>query len=97
MLVLLPPRIRALANLGAHVSASAQSLRAKTCTLNWLNAKGHHEMRYRTAVKTGRTAALQAEVLSRGSFVRYSAMVQGFSAGYIRPLVLRLPAPKAAP
>jgi len=54
-------------------------------------------MRYRTAVKTGRTAPMQTEALSRGSFVRYSAMVQGFSAGYIRPLVLRLPAPKVAP
>ena len=54
-------------------------------------------MRYRTAVKTGRTAAMQAEDLSRGSFVRYSAMVEHSSAGYLRPLVLRLPAPKAAP
>jgi hypothetical protein len=54
-------------------------------------------MRYRTAVKTGRTAAMQAEALSRGSFARYSAMVVRLSSGYIRPLLQRLPGPKAAP
>jgi len=54
-------------------------------------------MRYRTALKTGRTAAMQAEALRAGSFVRYTTMVQRFSAGYIRPLALRLPAHRAAP
>ena len=53
-------------------------------------------MRYRTAVKTGRTAAMQVEALRRGSFVTYAGMVERLSAGYIRPLVLRFPAPRAA-
>lgn len=53
-------------------------------------------MRHRTAVKTRRTAAMQADALSRRSFVNYTAMVEHLSAGYIRPLVLRLPAPKVA-
>lgn len=43
-------------------------------------------MRYRTAVKTGRTAALQALALRRGSFGDYVAMVERLSAGYLRPL-----------
>jgi len=46
MLVLSPPRIRALANLRAHVSANAQSLPAQRRTLARLNAKeitGNHE------------------------------------------------------
>ena len=54
-------------------------------------------MRYRTALKTGRTAAMQTDALHAGSFVRYTTMVERFSAGYIRPLTLRLPEPKAAP
>ena len=55
-------------------------------------------MRYRTAVKTGRTAAMQAEALRPGSFVRYATMVDNLSAGYVRPLVLRrLPGPRPAP
>ena len=54
-------------------------------------------MRHRTLVKTGRIAAMQAEALSRPSFIHYTAMVERLSAGYIRPLVLRLPAPKVAP
>jgi len=53
-------------------------------------------MRQRTLVKTGRTAAMQAEALSRRSFVHYAAMVERLSVGYIRPLVQRLPEPKAA-
>jgi len=48
-------------------------------------------MRYRTAVKTGRTAAMQREALRPGSFGRYATMVELFSAGYIRPLPRRLP------
>jgi len=55
-------------------------------------------MRYRTAVKTGRTAAMQALALRPGSFVRYAAMVEQLSAGYVRPLPRRLPAAaRAAP
>jgi hypothetical protein len=54
-------------------------------------------MRYRTAVKTGRTAAMQTDALHAGSFVRYAAMVERFSAGYIRPLVRRLSAAKSVP
>jgi hypothetical protein len=51
-------------------------------------------MRHRTLVKTGRIAAMQAEASSRPSFIHYAAMVERLSAGYIRPLVRRLPAPK---
>jgi hypothetical protein len=51
-------------------------------------------MRHRTLVKTGRIAAMQAEASSRRSFIHYAAMVERLSAGYIRPLVRRLPAPK---
>jgi hypothetical protein len=44
-------------------------------------------MRYRTAVKTLRTAAvLQAPAPSRGSFRDYAAMVERLPAGYLRPL-----------
>jgi len=46
-------------------------------------------MRYRTAVKTGRTAAMQTRGLRTGSFVHYAAMVDRLCAGYIRPLALR--------
>jgi hypothetical protein len=53
-------------------------------------------MRHRTLVKTGRTAAMQAEALSQRSFSHYTAMVERLSAGYIRPLERRLPAPKLA-
>lgn len=53
-------------------------------------------MRYRTAVKTGRTAAMQAHALGQGPFNQYAAMVERFSAGYFRPLRLRLPALKRA-
>lgn len=52
------------------------------------------EMRYRTAVKTRRTTALQLEALRRGSFSQYAAMVQRFSSGYLRPLVLRSSSPR---
>jgi hypothetical protein len=62
-----------------------------------LDAKEITTMRYRTAVKTGRTAAMQADALHPGSFVRYAAMVERLAAGYVRPLVRRLPARKAAP
>lgn len=54
-------------------------------------------MRYRTAVKTGRTAAMQAVGRRPGSFVRYAAMVERLSAGFVRPLVLRQRAPRHAP
>ena len=97
MLVLSPPRIRALANLRAHVPASAQSRCAQRRTLGDLDAKEvtkTNEIPHR--LKTGRTAAMQAEALSRRSFVHYAAMVERLSAGYIRPLVRRLPAPKSA-
>lgn len=53
-------------------------------------------MRYRTAVKTGHTAAIQLDDLRSGSFVRYAAMVERLSAGYVRPLARRLPAPARA-
>jgi hypothetical protein len=54
-------------------------------------------MRHRTLIKTGRIAAMQGEALSRRSFVDYAAMVERLSAGYIRPLPRRLPAPNAVP
>jgi hypothetical protein len=54
-------------------------------------------MRYRTAVKTGRTAAQQLEALPSGSFVRYAAMVERFSAVHVRRLVRRQPPPRRAP
>jgi hypothetical protein len=38
-------------------------------------------MRYRTAVKTGRTAALQLAALRLGSFAQYAAMVQRLCDG----------------
>ena len=47
-------------------------------------------MRYRTAVKTGRTAAMQAQALARGSFPDYVAMVDRLCAGYYRPRGLRV-------
>ena len=53
-------------------------------------------MRYRTAVKTGRTAAMQAVGLRAGSFVRYAAMVERLSTGFIRPLALRHRGPRHA-
>ena len=44
-------------------------------------------MKYRTAVKTLRTAAvLQAPAPSRGSFRDYAAMVERLPAGYLRAL-----------
>ena len=52
-------------------------------------------MRHRTLVKTGRSAAMQAEALSLRSFVHYAAMVERRSAGYTRPPVRRLPAPRS--
>ena len=56
-------------------------------------------MRHRTAVKTGRSAALQVQQLRmrEGIFSRYAAMVESLAAGYVRPLGLRGPAPKRAP
>ena len=54
-------------------------------------------MRYRTAVKTGRTADMQAVGRRSGSFARYAAMVERLSAGFVRPLVLRQRGPKHAP
>lgn len=56
------------------------------------------QMRYRTAVKTGRTAAMQTQqeepVLAHGAFSRYVAMVDTLSAGYVRPLRVRVPVPR---
>jgi hypothetical protein len=97
MLVLSVRPIGALANLWTHVRGSAPSARLQRRTLERIHAKEITQMRYRTAVKTGRTAALQADGLRPGSFVRYVAMVERLSAGYIRPLVLRHRAPKRAP
>jgi hypothetical protein len=97
ILVLSAPRIRALANLGTHVRASAQSVRSQPRTLARRHAKEITQMKYRTAVKTGRTAAMQADGLRPGSFVSYAAMVERLSLGYIRPLVLRHRAPKPGP
>jgi hypothetical protein len=56
-------------------------------------------MKHRTAVKTGRTAALQVQQLRmrEGSFSRYTAMVERLSAGYVRPLGVRAPAARRAP
>lgn len=47
-------------------------------------------MRYRTAVKTGRSAAMQADALSRRSFSAYVEMAQRLASGYVRPLNQRL-------
>ncbi|HEX6267877.1 MAG TPA: hypothetical protein VFZ81_13400 [Burkholderiales bacterium] len=41
-------------------------------------------MRHRTAIKTRRTAAMQAHALGHGSFTAYVAMVDRLSAGYSR-------------
>ena len=46
-------------------------------------------MRHRTAVKTGRTAAMQVYVLGRGSFRDYAAMVDRLPVGYLRTLTRR--------
>jgi hypothetical protein len=54
-------------------------------------------MRYRTAVKTGRTAAMQLSVLRQGSFPLYVAMVERMADGYLRPLRARQPASKPMP
>jgi hypothetical protein len=62
-----------------------------------LNAKEITKMRYRTAMKTGRTAALQADALRPGSFIRYAEMVERLSARHTQHLVLRLVPPKRAP
>ena len=47
-------------------------------------------MRYRTAVKTGRTAQMQLELLRARPFRDYAAMVDRLSAVYVRPLSARL-------
>jgi hypothetical protein len=61
------------------------------------NAKEVTQMRHRTALKTGRSAEMQASALRPGSFPRYVAMVDQLSTGYVRPLRLRLlPALRAA-
>ena len=52
-------------------------------------------MRNRIAAKTGRTADIPEEALRRGSCVHYAAMVERLSAGFIRPLALRLAEPEA--
>ncbi len=46
-------------------------------------------MKQRTAEKTGRTAAMQADALRRSAFTDYVSMVDRLSAGYSRPLRLR--------
>lgn len=46
-------------------------------------------MKHRTALKTGRTAAMQAAALPPRAFTDYAAMVERLSAGYFRPLRLR--------
>jgi len=50
-------------------------------------------VRHRTALKTGRTAAMQAAALAPRAFTDYVAMVERLSAGY-RPLHRRPLAPK---
>lgn len=58
-------------------------------------------MRHRTAVKTGRTAAMQAQALTRGSFGDYVAMVERLAAHRARPRAVRFqprpPGPLASP
>jgi hypothetical protein len=95
MFALSAPGIRALANLkGAFVGQRTERAREKAET-RALDAKEFTKMRYRTAVKTGRTAAMQADALHPGSFVRYAAMVENLSVAYIRSLEHRSrPAPK---
>jgi len=51
-------------------------------------------VRHRTAVKTGRTAAMQAAALVPRAFTDYVAMVDRLSAGNFRPLRRRQPPPK---
>ena len=97
MLVVRAARFRALANLAPSVLANEQSLRDMHAHTAGVNAKEITKMRYRTAVKTGRTAALQADALRPGSFVRYAEMVERLSDCYTRPLVLRFAPPKRAP
>ena len=80
MLVLGAAPFRALANLAQPVLDNERSLRARQAQTNGLNAKEITKMRYRTAVKTGRTAALQADALRPGSFIRYAEMVERLSA-----------------
>ena len=77
--------------------ASARKVRSRRRILEPGDAKKITQMRYRTAVKTGRTAALQAVGRRPGSFARYAAMVERLSAGFVRPLVLRQRGPKHAP
>ena len=96
MLVLGAAPFRALANLAQPVLDNERSLRARQAQTG-LNAKEITKMRYRTAVKTGRTAALQADALRPGSFIRYAEMVERLSARYMQHLVLRVAAPKRAP
>ena len=47
-------------------------------------------MKHRTAVKTGRTAAMQAAALQPRHFTDYVAMVDRLSTGYMRPLTRRM-------
>ncbi len=53
-------------------------------------------MRHRTAVKTGRTAAIQAQALTRGSFGDYVAMVERLAARSTRASAVRFRAWPAA-
>ena len=46
-------------------------------------------MKQSTALKTGRSAAQQADALPARAFTDYVAMVERLSAGYFRPLRLR--------
>jgi hypothetical protein len=80
MLVLRAACFRALANLAKPMLANEQSLRAMQAHTAGMNAKEITRMRYRTAVKTGRAAALQADALRPGSFVRYAQMVERLAA-----------------
>ena len=47
-------------------------------------------MKHRTAVKTGRTAAMQAAALQPRPFTDYAAMVDRLSSGFLRPLTRRM-------
>jgi hypothetical protein len=54
-------------------------------------------MKHRTAKKTGRTAAMQLHALQQGAFSDYVAMADRTSAGDVRPLPVRLAAPRRMP
>jgi hypothetical protein len=97
MLVLGAAPFRALANLAQPVLANEQSLGARQAQSRGMNAKEITKRSDRSAARTGRPGALQADLLRPGSFIRYAEMVERLSARHTQHLVLRLVPPKRAP